>query len=47
VAALDIGAHVEHESTVELNEYIPAVHNVHAVAPGFVPEFVIDLALQI
>ena len=47
VAALDIAEHVEHAPTAELSEYIPSLHNVHVVAPGFVPVFVIDMALQI
>jgi hypothetical protein len=46
VAALLIGAHVEHTSTLELNEYKPASHKVHEIAPVDVPVLVIELAPQ-
>jgi hypothetical protein len=35
---------VEHESTVEDNEYFPAAQGVHVVAPVLVPVFVNDMA---
>ena len=37
-------AQVEHEATLEDNEYVPAVHRVHVVAPGFVLVFVMEPA---
>ena len=38
---------VEHESTVEDNEYFPAAQGVHVVAPEFVPVFVMEPAAHV
>jgi len=46
VAALLIGAHVEHTLTLELSEYSPATQDVQLIAPVDVPVLVIELAPQ-
>ena len=40
-------AHVEHDATLEDNEYVPAAQGVQVVAPALVPVFVIDPAPQV
>ena len=47
MAALTITVHVEHDPAVELNEYEPAAQGLHVVAPGFVPEFVMEPAAHV
>ena len=37
----------EHDTTVEFNEYFPAIQFVHFVAPGLVPVFVKEPALHV
>ena len=38
---------VEHDATLEDNEYVPAAQGVHVVAPVLVPVFVNDMAPQV
>lgn len=40
-------AQVEHDATLEVNEYVPAAHLLHLIAPALVPVFVIDPAPQV
>ena len=47
VAAWAMGAHVEHEATLEDNEYKPAAQGVHVVAPGEVPVFAMEPAAHV
>ena len=47
LAPLSIVAHVEHDATLEDNEYVPAAQGVHVVAPALVPVFVMEPAPQL
>ena len=47
VAAWAMVAQVEHDATLEENEYEPAAQGVHVVAPALFPVFVMDPALQV
>ena len=42
VAAWAMVAQVEHEATVEDDEYVPPTQGVHVVAPALVPVFVME-----
>ena len=47
MAAWTMVAQFEHEATAEDNEYEPAAHGVHVVAPAFVPVFVMEPAAHV
>ena len=40
-------AQVEHDATLEDNEYVPAAQGVHVNAPGLVPVFVTEPAAHV
>ena len=47
MAAWVILAQVEHDATLDANEYKPGVQKVHVVAPALVPVFVMEPAPQV